>query len=183
VTGLLLAVGGGLSACLGAGVFGQRRAQRFVFDRTFRHWWNEGGWESFAVVGVIGLALVVVGLWFALGQLHRNDGRERTPTVTFPPSDGARGQTTLRAPALSHILESDLGNIPDVKRALVGLFGRYPDIEMRTVLEVGDQIDLDGLPARVDEVLDRMKTTTGVALGPVQVTLRFQAVDRERHVQ
>jgi hypothetical protein len=181
--GLLLAVGGGLSACLGAGVFGDHRSRRFVFDTTFRRWWNEGGWESFAVVGAIGLAIALVGLWLALSQLHRNDGRERTPTVTFPSAEGARGETTLQAPALSHILEADLKAIPDVKGAMVGLFGRYPDIEMRTVLDVGDDIDLDGLAGRVDEVLERMKTTAGVAPDPVQVTVRFKAADRERHLQ
>jgi hypothetical protein len=181
--GLLLVVGGGLSACLGAGVFGDRRSRRFVFDATLRRWWNEGGWESFAVVGVIGLALFVLGLLLAAGQMQRNDGRERTPMVTFPPSDGVRGETTLRTPALAHILETDLENIPDVKGAMVRLFGRYPQIEMRTVLEVGDGIDLDGLPARVDEVVERMKTTAGVAPDPVQVTIRFKAADRERSLQ
>jgi len=179
--GFLLLVGGGLSAALGAGGFGKARAHRDVFDRTVVRWWNEGGWESFAVVTAIGVVLLVIGVVLVMRQVHRNDGRNRTPDVTFP-STGTPGETTLRSPALSHNLETDLEAIADVNKAMVGLFGRYPSIEMRAVLTVGDHVDLDGLPACVDGVLARMKTTTGVRPDPVQVTLRFKAADAERRL-
>ena len=161
VTGSVLLVGGGLAACLGAGVFGTARSDRYVFDGTVARWWDEGGWESFAVVTAIGVVAVVLGAYLALAQVRRNDGRQRTPTVTFPPSDGARGETTLRSAALSHNLETDLEAIADVHDAKVGLFGRYPTIEMRAVLAVGDSIDLDQLPAQVDAALTRLQATTG----------------------
>jgi hypothetical protein len=180
--GLLLLIGGGLSACLGSGVFGSARSNRDVFDATTIRWWNEGGWMSFAVVTAIGIVAVGLGVGLALGQLHRNDGRQRTPTVTFPPGDGARGETTLRAPALSHHLEDELEAIPDVDGALVGLFGRYPTIEMRAVLSVGDEIDLDQLPSHVDAVLARMETTTGVRPHRIQVAVRFKRADRQRQL-
>ena len=45
--------------------------------------------------------------------------------------------------------------------ARVGLFGRYPMIEMRAILGVGDDIDLENLPAQVDAALGRMQATTG----------------------
>ncbi len=90
--GLLLAVGGGLAACLGAGVFGTARSDRDVFDATLIHWWNEGGWKSFTVVTVIGAVAVVLGALLAFSQLHRNDGRQRTPTVIFPPPQAAAGK-------------------------------------------------------------------------------------------
>jgi hypothetical protein len=183
VVGLVLLVGGGLSACLGAGVFGTARSDRHVFDATVVRWWNEGRWESFAVVTVIGLVAVVLGAFLALAQAHRNDGRQRTPTVKFPPSDGARGVTTLHSPALSHHVQTDLEAIPDVHDAMVGLFGQYPTIEMRAVLAVGDSIDLDRLPAQVDAVLARMQVTTGIRPDPVQITIRFKAADRERQLE
>jgi hypothetical protein len=126
--------------------------------------------------------LGLLGAVLALSQLHRNDGRQQTPTVTFPPTQGAPGETTLRAPALSHHLEADLEAIPDVHHAMVGLFGRYPTIEMRAVLAVGDSIDLDQLPAQIDTVLDRMQTTTGTRPDPVQITIRFTATDRQRQL-
>ena len=90
VIGLLLLVGGGLSAALGGGAFGNRRADRDVFDNTIIRWWNEGGWESFAVVTAAGFVLAVIGLVLVLRQLHRNDGRSHTPNVTFP-ADGQTG--------------------------------------------------------------------------------------------
>ena len=180
--GLLLVVGGTLSACLGAGVFGTDRSDQDVFDGTLIRWWNEGGWKSFAVVTAIGAVAVVLGAVLALSQIHRDDGRQRTPTVTFPPTESARGETTLRSPALSHHLEADLEAIPDVHHARVGLFGRYPTIEMRAVLVVGDNIDLDRLPTQVDAVLTRTETTTGSRPDPVQITIRFKAADRQRQL-
>ena len=148
----------------GAGVFGTARSHRYVFDGTVARWWDEGGWKSFAVVTAIGVVAVALGAYLALAQVHRNDGRQRTPTVRFPPSDGARGETTLRSAALSHNLETDLEAIADVHDARVGLFGRYPTIEMRAVLAVGDSVDLEQLPARVDAALARMQATTGRGL-------------------
>ena len=147
VLGLLLLLGGGLAACLGAGLFGAARADHHVFDSTVARWWDEGGWESFAVVTAIGVVAVALGAYLALAQVHRNDGRQRTPTVKFPQNNGAKGKTTLRSAALSHNLETDLEAIADVHDARVGLFGRYPTIEMRAILGVGDGVDLDNLPA------------------------------------
>jgi hypothetical protein len=65
---------------------------------------------------------------------------------------------------------------------MVGLFGNYPLIEMRAVLAVGDSVDLEQLPARVDAVLARMETTTGARPDPVQITIRFKAAPRQRQL-
>lgn len=176
--GLLLLIGGGLSVCLGAGVFGTARSDREVFDSTVIRWWNEGGWMSFAVVVAIGVVAVVIGLMLALSQLRRNDGRHRTPNVVLPSTDGAKGETTLRSPALSHTVETDLEGIPDVQGAMVGLFGDYPRIQLRAVLDVGDHANMEDLPKRVGEVLGRIQTTTGIRPDPVQITVRFKASDR-----
>jgi hypothetical protein len=180
IFGLILMGAGGLSAALGGGVFGDHRANEDVFDRTLIRWWDEGGWESFAVVTAIGLVAVIAGAALVARQLHRNDGRDRAPNVTFPTSQ--RGETTLRSTALSHSLETDLKSIPDVTKALVGLFGRYPNLEMRAVLTVGDGVDLDSLPARVDEVLERSQTTVGVRPQPIQISIRFKTAEPDRQL-
>ena len=146
-----------------------------MFGPTVVRWWAEGGWESFAVVTAIGVVAVALGAFLALAQVQRNDGRQRTPTVKFPPGDGGRGETTLRSAALSHNVETDLESIADVHDARVGLFGRYPTIEMRAILGVGDDIDLDNLPARVDAALGRLQATTGARPDPVQITVRFKS--------
>jgi hypothetical protein len=54
---------------------------------------------------------------------------------------------------------------------------------MRAVLAVGDAIDLDKLPARVDAALARMQATTGARPDPVQVTVRFKSAGRERQLE
>lgn len=180
IFGLVLMGAGGMSAALGGGVFGNHRSSEDVFDRALIRWWVEGGWESFAVVTAIGLVAVIAGAVLVARQVHRNDGRDHAPDVTFPTS--RRGETTLRSTALSHSLETDLKSIPDVTKALVGLFGRYPHLEMRAVLTVGDGVDLDRLAARVDEVLERSQTTVGVRPQPVQISIRFKAAEPDRQL-
>lgn len=180
--GLVLLAGGGLSACLGGGLFGSTRADRAVFDRTVVRWWNEGGWKSFAVVVAIGVIGAVLGSLLAVAQMRRNDARRRSPNLAFPDADGQRGRTLLRSPSLSHTIESDLKNFPGVRKAMVGLFGNYPDIEMRTLLELDDNIKLDELASHVDGVLERVKSTTGTRPQPLQVTARFASAKRERQL-
>ena len=181
--GLVVAAAGAVSACVGAGVFGTGRSDHPVFGPTLLRWWNEGGWKSFAVVVAIGAATVAVGLWLALPQLRRNDARSRTATIVFADTGARRGETTLSSPALSHGLETDLEHIPDIRNATVGLFGAYPDIEMRAVVDVVDDADLEHLPDRVDEVLQRMRNTTGIRLDPIRITVRFTNASRERQLQ
>ena len=180
--GLLVAAAGALAACLGAGVLGTARSNHAVFDTTVVRWWNEGGWKSFAVVAAIGAVAIGAGLWLALPQLLRNDARPRTDALVLP-NAGGRGETTLRAPALSHALESDLERIPDVSNAVVGLFGAYPNIEMRAIIDITDDADLDGLPNQVDEVFGRLHTTTGVRLESIHIAVRFRAAARPRQLQ
>jgi hypothetical protein len=180
--GLILVAAGALAICLSSQVFGVTRSKRDVFDNTVIRWWNQGGWISFAVAVAVGVLLAVVGWGLIRGQLRRNDGRERTPTIGFRPTEGERGATVLRSPALSHTMEDDLTAIPDVLGARVGLFGSFPHVEMRAVIDISDDADLGKLPARVDEVLQRMQATTGVRPDPVQITVRFKGVDTERQI-
>jgi hypothetical protein len=180
--GALVAAGGAVSACVGAGVFGSARSDHSVFGPTLVRWWNEGGWKSFAVVVATGAAATALGLWLALPQLRRNDAQTRAGTIVFVDSAG-RGQTSLRSPALSHGLETDLKRISDIRDAAVGLFGAYPHIEMRALIDVVDDADLEHLPDRVDEVLQRTRDTTGMRFDPIRIAVRFTHVNRERQLQ
>jgi hypothetical protein len=172
ILGLLLLLGGGLATLLGAGGFGSARAHRDIFGSSITRWWNEGGWMSFAVVVAIGLVLLLVGFSITLGQLHRNDGRRRTTSIMFD-EDSARGETTLRASAGSRALEMDLANLDHVLRARVVLLGSQPAVELRTVLSIADDADLDQLSAEVQLALERFSVTTGVRADPIEVTLRY----------
>jgi hypothetical protein len=173
LVGLLLAVGGGLCVCLGAGVFGTSRSNRAVFDSTIIRWWNEGGWSSFAVVVAIGLVAVAIGVLLSLAQLRRTDARQRTPSFAFPSGVGGRGETSLRGAALSHGIQADLENIDDIHHAAVAVLGGYPDLELRAVLVVSDNADLEHLRDSVDEAVARMETTVGIRPRSVRITVRF----------
>jgi hypothetical protein len=181
--GLLVAAGAAVAACLGAGVFGTPRSDHAVFGPTLVRWWNEGGWKSFAVVVVIGVVGIALGLWLALPQLMRNDAIGRTQAMVLSDPGNGRGETTLRAPALSHGLEADLERLPEVARAAVGLFGTYPDVEMRAVIDVSDDADLDRLPHRVDEAFQRAYATTGLRLDPIYISVRFSRAHQPRQLQ
>jgi hypothetical protein len=183
LVGLLVGAGATLAACVGAGVFGRGRSDHAVFGPTLVGWWNEGGWKSFAVVVGIGVVAIGLGLWLALPQLVRNDALRRTQAMALSHPGDVRGETTLRAPALSHGLESDLERLPDVCHAAVGLFGTYPDVEMRAVIDVTDDADLDRLPDRVDDAFQRAYTTTGVRFDPIHISVRFNRAQRGRQLQ
>jgi hypothetical protein len=182
VIGLVLAAAGALAACVGAGVFGTARSDHGVFGPTVVHWWDEGGWKSFAVVVAIGAVAVGLGLWFALPQLRRNDAQRRTQAMVLTDTDPIRGQTTLQAPALSHGLESDLQGIAAIRKAAVGLFGAYPDIELRAVIDVTDDADLEHLPDQVDTIFARVHTTTGIRFDPIHIAVRFASAHQPRQL-
>ena len=168
---------------MGAGVFGTPRSDHAVFGPTLVGWWNEGGWQSFAVVVAIGVVVIGLGLWLALPQLVRNDALRRTQTMLLSDPANDRGETTLRAPALSHGLETDLERLPEVAHVTVGLFGTYPDVEMRAVIDVTDDADLNLLPGRVDDVFQRAHAITGVRLDPIHITVRFSRAHQPRQLQ
>ncbi len=181
--GLIVAAAGALAACVGAGVFGAARSNHAVFGSTVVRWWNEGGWKSFAVVVAIGVGIIGLGLWLALPQLVRNDALRRTQAMVLNSAGGTRGETTLQAPALSHGLENALERIPAVRNAAVGLFGAYPELEIRAVIDVTDDVDLERLPAQVDTVFQRAHTATGVRLDPIHIAVRFSNANQERQLQ
>jgi hypothetical protein len=183
VIGLVVVAGAAVAACVGAGLFGTRRSDHAVFGPTLVGWWNEGGWKSFAVVAAIGVVAIGLGLWLALPQLVRNDALRRTHAMVLSDPANGRGETTLRAPALSHGLEADLERLPEVDNAAVGLFGTYPDVEMRAVIDVTDDADLNLLPAHVDDVFQRAQATTGARLDPIHITVRFSRAHQPRQLQ
>jgi hypothetical protein len=180
---LVLLAGGVLALLLGTGLFGQHRSNYAVITAANLHRWDGYGAKAYAVAGAVGFVLLVIGLFFATKEWRRNDGKKRATPITFPVKDHDRGQTTLNTPSLSHALENDLKTIPNVKGAMVGLFGSAPNIELRSVLVVSDAIDLEELPKQFDLALDSFTKTVGFRPDPVQVTLRFHGSQSERHLQ
>jgi hypothetical protein len=69
-----------------------------------------------------------------------------------------------------------------VSGALVGLFGAAPEIELRSVLDVTDQIDLHELPKEFDRAMSQFAATVGFRSDPIQVTLRFRGKQSERQL-
>ena len=181
--GVVLLAGGIGALLLGAGAFGQPRSNYTVITHANLHRWDGYGAKAFAVCGAIGFVLFLFGYFLASREWRRNDGKKRTAPITFPDQGTDRGQTTLNSASLSHALEGDLSAIPNVSGAMVGLFGAAPEIELRSVLDVTDRIDLQELPNQFDEAVERFKDTVGFRPDPVQVTLRFRGKPPERQLE
>jgi hypothetical protein len=181
--GILLLAGSVGALLLGAGVFSQRRRNYSVITHANLHRWDGYGSKAYAVAGAIGFVLFVLGYLLASKEWRRNDGKKRAAHITFPIKEEDRGQTTLNAPSLSHALEGDLKAIPNVSGAMVGLFGTAPEIELRSVLDVTDDIDLQELPKQFDRTMSRFAGTVGFRPDPIQVTLRFRGKQSERRLE
>jgi hypothetical protein len=180
---LILFVASLLALLYGVGVFGENRASEPVIDETAIHGWNNNGAGSFALLGAVGFVVFIAGCMIVAREGRRNGGRRRAGTVTFPAEVGDLGTTTLVSASLSHTLEADLKRLPDVSGALVGLFGGAPEIELRTVLDVDDQVNLNELPTQFVEAMDRFARTVGFRPHPIQVTLRFRGTGRDRQLR
>jgi hypothetical protein len=66
---------------------------------------------------------------------------------------------------------------------MVGLFGVAPEIELRSVLDVADQVDLKKLPKQFDQAMSRFSNTVGFRPEPIQVTLRFRGKASPRQLE
>jgi hypothetical protein len=180
---LVLFIAALLALLYGVGVFGDNRASKPVIDDNVIHRWQNNGAGSFAVLGAVGSVVFVAGCILAAREWRRNGGRKRAGTVALPAEVTDRGTTTLDSASLSHTLEADLKRLPDVDGALVGLFGGSPEVELRTVLDVSDQVNLNDLPKQFGEAIDRFTRTVGFRPHPIQVTLRFRGTGRERQLR
>jgi hypothetical protein len=61
--------------------------------------------------------------------------------------------------------------------------GTAPEIELRSVLDVTDRIDLEELTSQFDEALSRFESIVGLRPGPIQVSLRFRGKQPERQLE
>jgi ABC-type Fe3+ transport system permease subunit len=109
--GVVLLAAGVLALLLGVGVFGQPRSHYSVLTHANVHRWDAYGASAYAVAGAAGFVLLIIGYLLASREWRRNDGKTKAGAMRFP------------------ILDGDRGTIPNVSRALVGLFGSAPDIE------------------------------------------------------
>lgn len=200
---VLLAVGGaGLSVGLGAWGAG---APTYLVDPIVVRWWRDGRWMSFASLAFIGLVLMLLGLKLAHAELRR---RGRARLDDFDPSGPARlvpagleaagleavaghrttsepgllsrGTTIVRAGPLNAALASDLRGIDGVRHAVVGLFGRPGELELRARLDIGDEVELAVLSANFEKVLERFTLTAGMSPSVVEVTLSVVAEVEDR---
>lgn len=164
-------------------------------------------WNPFAVraaVLVAGLLLAWLGWRLVSLQLRRGGGRSELSDLVLPAArgesgrdrpetpdwtssyegaaarggtPGQAGRTLVRGPAIAKAVERDLSRLPGVRKALVGLYGHRDDVELRTQLDIVDDIPVEQVRGGVQRSIDRFAGTTGMRPRELDVTLRI--VSRE----
>jgi hypothetical protein len=164
-------------------------------------------WNRFVVLAAVlvaGLLLAWLGWWLVRLQLRRGGGRSELPDLVLPAARGESGRnrperpdrtpsyedgaargdipgqaelTLVRGPAIAKAVERDLSRLPGVRKALVGLYGHRDDVELRTQLDIVNDIPVEQVRGNVRRSIDRFVRTTGIQPRELDVTLRI--VSRE----
>ncbi|NYE34971.1 putative alkaline shock family protein YloU [Nocardioides cavernae] len=119
--------------------------------------------------------------------------RDAAPAPATPAAPESRGNLSVRAQALQHVVESVALEVPGVVRTEGGLPGVRPSTprasvrvrgtSARVTVEVACRwpAPVTRIAAEVrDHVLDRASELSGVRLGTVDVTVRIAGIDDRR---
>lgn len=175
VVAVVLIAVGGAGLALSQGVFGARRQHTDILSSTLVRHWNQGANTSFEVAGGIAALAAVIGFVLALFQLRRPRGRTpRLGDLRFGSRHG-RGTTTVRVSGLRRAVEVDLGRIPGVERAAVGLSDADPVVNVSSLLEIDGDSSLPAVAAGVRDAVGRLRDTSGRPVGDTGVLVRLRS--------
>lgn len=165
--GLLLLAAGAAGLARGLGAFGSRAASDPLITDRMREFAQDQGWFWPAVVAA-GVVLALLGLTWLLAQARS----ERLPGLSLDSGpDG--GTTRLSGRAVTHALEDEVAEYPDVKSARAWLLGSSRRPRLRMNVSYREDTDLAGLRDRIDrEAVARVKTALERESLPVAIRLR-----------
>ncbi len=172
----MVALAGGVALLLvGSGVFGSGRAGRSVVDPVAVDFITANRTTALAAGIVVGLLLLLLGLWWALRSLRP----EPRPDVVLDPSTSTR--LTVSSGALADAVRADAETVTGVDRARVRLVGDgdHPALRITLWLQQGSDVrDVwDELDSRV---LARARDALGVQRLPAAVRIELDAAEGPR---
>jgi hypothetical protein len=170
VIGLVLVAASVLALLVGAGVFGEFRAQRPLIDPILVQWVTDNGDATFWIAIGIGVVLFVLGLWWTLRSLRP----EPRPDVSLSEVPGER--LTVEHSAICDAVRHDAETIDGVSRARVRLVGTPMRPALRIALTMVEGSDVRDVWAELDgRVLARAREAFSVSALPTAVRLELDA--------
>ena len=181
--GLLLFAVGVAGLLVGADRFDAPAADSAILSEGLVARWDRYHPWNLVVVGVVALLLAWYGWRLVRAQFRRGGGRAPMGDLEYRAAepgrqDAGRGQTTVRAAAISRGTEAALERVRGVERAIVGLFGSPYEPELRARLDVDANADLTQVRRNISAALEHLATTTGMPPRSADITLRL--VERQQ---
>ncbi|WFB10200.1 alkaline shock response membrane anchor protein AmaP [Streptomyces sp. LX-29] len=148
-----------------------------LLSRADRIRWRDEGWWWPAVIGCLGVVLLLA-LWWLLAQLRR---RQLGEVLVGADDIEAGAAAVVRGRALEAVMAADAESLDGVERARVTLRGRRtaPEARMALVLAARAQ-PVRALEQVRGEVLEHARSSVGLARFPTEVRVRAVRHGAER---
>ncbi|SFT78193.1 hypothetical protein SAMN04487904_10862 [Actinopolyspora lacussalsi subsp. righensis] len=175
VVGTLAVLAGALTLLVGSGVLGVYRADRPVLDPLLERWIRDNPRLSLTAVAVLGVLLVLLGLWWLIHALRP----ENRPDIHI--GGGATGTTSLTGTAFTDAVRTDAREVSGVTRARVRTTGTAENPGLRMVLSLQHGTDVRQVWEELDEkVLSRAREALRVETLPTVVRLNLDSSPAQR---
>ncbi|WP_134731774.1 alkaline shock response membrane anchor protein AmaP [Amycolatopsis nivea] len=175
LVGLLGVLAGAGALVVGMGWLGQFRGHRPVLDPIAVGWLGDHALYARIGAVVLGLLLLVFGLWWFFRSLRP----ERRPDLKLDETIGA--ELTVTAGALANAVQTDAESVDGVTRARVRSVGTVADPALRITLWLAEGAEVrrvwEGLDAYV---LTRARESLGVETLPTAVRLELDTTGSAR---
>lgn len=131
-----------------------------------------------AIAMAASLALLVLGLRWALAQLRPVSDGERLGTLRL--SSGPLGRTTVAATTVAKAAASDIARRPGITTARVRLRALQPRARVTMAVELSLDADADAVLGELEGALSRLLGALGAdeAAAETEIRLRFAKVGR-----
>ncbi|NHD17445.1 MULTISPECIES: alkaline shock response membrane anchor protein AmaP [Actinopolyspora] len=172
IVGVIALAAGVLALLVGSGVLGTYRARRPLLDPLTRSWVISNPGIALAVAAVLGIVLVVLGVWWITHALRP----EARPNLHL--GGGAAGRTSLSGSALSEAVRADAHEVTGVVGVRVRTTGTPEHPGLRMVLSLRDDTDVRQVWDELDhKVLSRARSALETDSLPTTIKLEL---DRSR---
>ncbi|RJQ85247.1 Asp23/Gls24 family envelope stress response protein [Amycolatopsis panacis] len=173
--GVVAILAGAAALVVGMGWLGRFRAQRPVLDPLAVGWLHDHALYARIGAVVIGVLLLVLGLWW----LVRSLSPERHPDLRLDETPGA--ELTVTSGALAGAVSSDTEQIDGVVRARVRSVGTKAEPALRISLWLAEGADVRRVWEDLEtHVLTRARESLGVTTLPTAIRLELDTAGPTR---
>ncbi|MBB5156350.1 alkaline shock response membrane anchor protein AmaP [Saccharopolyspora phatthalungensis] len=159
---------------VGTGLLGTFRAQRPVADPILVQWLRDHSQVALPVAIVLGIALLVVGLWWVFRAMRP----EPRPDVLL---ERGKEALTVTSAALTEAVRTDAEQVTGVSRARVRMAGSEHRPALRLTLSLQEGTNVRHVWEELDDkVLSRARESLGTDSLPTAIRLQLDRAPRQR---